>query len=231
MTQCDIFRPKNRGSVVAKIQKLPQFVKDELLMLNLAFDITHILLDGGAKVDIYNNKLLIEACTTGNVDLVRLCITYGADINANYGTPLWQASANGHKDVVQLLLENGVCKLRINQAFRSACFQGHLEIVDILLQHGANVHDLYDEALIDACHVGHHEIVKLLLRHGANANAQNNFPFRSAYNNMDFKMIKILLKGGAILPADHGITSPIVLLYFRLHQINFYLQQAILKLF
>jgi ankyrin repeat protein len=63
-------------------------------------------------------------------------------------TPLWQAAARGHKDVVQVLLATKVVNVNAKSiAQRTPIFwaaaNGHIEVVRLLLDHGAR-HDYKD---------------------------------------------------------------------------------------
>ena len=52
------------------------------------------------------------------------------------------ASYNGHLKVVRLLLENGAdCTAKDNEAIRWASEEGHLEVVELLKKHGAKLPD------------------------------------------------------------------------------------------
>ena len=51
---------------------------------------------------------------------------------------------------------------------------GHIEIVELLLQHGADAKAQASEALICASEKGHTEIMQLLLQHGADPKAQDS---------------------------------------------------------
>jgi ankyrin repeat protein len=67
-------------------------------------------------------------------------------------------------------------------ALHLAAGEGHLEIVKLLLEHGADVNakTAYETALHLAAGEGHLEIVKLLLEHGADVNA------KTAVRNMTY---------------------------------------------
>uniref|UniRef100_A0A8C9EW08 Uncharacterized protein n=1 Tax=Pavo cristatus TaxID=9049 RepID=A0A8C9EW08_PAVCR len=55
-----------------------------------------------------------------------------------------------------------------------------IDVVEYLLQSGANVHARDDGGLIplhNACSFGHAEVVNLLLRHGADPNARDNWNY------------------------------------------------------
>lgn len=57
---------------------------------------------------------------------------------------------------------------------------GRRDVVEYLLQSGANVHARDDGGLIplhNACSFGHAEVVNLLLRHGADPNARDNWNY------------------------------------------------------
>lgn len=57
---------------------------------------------------------------------------------------------------------------------------GRKDVVEHLLENGANVHARDDGGLIplhNACSFGHAEVVQLLLRHGADPNARDNWNY------------------------------------------------------
>ena len=58
-----------------------------------------------------------------------------------------------------------------------ACRRGHIEIVEYLVEHGANVNVSDNDGITplhDACRGGHKEIVEYLVEHGANVNVSDN---------------------------------------------------------
>jgi hypothetical protein len=69
------------------------------------------LLDVGANIDARdhrNRTAVYIAAETGNIELLRLLVERGADLQSVYqGTPLHRAASNGHLECVQLLLESG----------------------------------------------------------------------------------------------------------------------------
>jgi ankyrin repeat protein len=137
----------------------------------------------------HENLLLIIASKYGNKDIVAYLIEKGIDINQQNkkeeeeenkdekllmdSTALTAASENGHKEVVQLLLDNK--DIDVNKpeymlgriALMLASLNGHKEIVQLLLQHKyINVNQLSTEgwtALMWASEKGRKEIVQLLL--------------------------------------------------------------------
>ena len=67
--------------------------------------------------------------------------------------------------------------------FMLACYNGDLELVQCLMNAGADVHAQEDQALITACEFGRFRVVHLLLKHGADAHAQDNKAFVCAKSN------------------------------------------------
>ena len=79
------------------------------------------------------------------------------------------ASRNGRLDVVRLLLDHGAnVHANDDQALRFAAYNGHLNVVRLLLDRGANIHARDDNALRSADDHCHQDIVRLLLSRGAN---------------------------------------------------------------
>ncbi|KAF4615881.1 hypothetical protein G7Y89_g15234 [Cudoniella acicularis] len=161
------------------------------------YQVAQLLLQHGADVNkmagFYGSPLALAACN-GDHKIVKLLLDNGADIDERgmlaVGSALQAASAEGHVEVVDLLINQGA---NINlhgdfflpplplttgegeskfmfyhNALQAAAGQGHLQIVQQLLQKGAkDVVPAYesctpDSALQIALSNGHHEIVKLL---------------------------------------------------------------------
>ena len=63
------------------------------------------------------------------------------------------------------------------KALMESADKGHLDIVDILIEHGADIHDRNDnghDPLISASIGGHVNVVEFLLSKGANPNDKSN---------------------------------------------------------
>ena len=122
-----------------------------------------------------DNALKI-ACKNGQASYVDFLLKIGADINVDYGYPLYIACHNCHLDVLKVLIENG---LDLDSTFhripplRNACLNGQLELVKFLCEHGA--YDRRDHlSLRNACINGHLEVVKYLVSQGADIHAFND---------------------------------------------------------
>ncbi|XP_074815167.1 poly [ADP-ribose] polymerase tankyrase-2 isoform X3 [Natator depressus] len=121
---------------------------------------------------------LFEACRNGDVERVKRLVrpenVNGRDTAGRKSSPLHFAAGFGRKDVVEYLLQSG-----------------------------ANVHARDDGGLIplhNACSFGHAEVVNLLLRHGADPNARDNWnytPLHEAAIKGKIDVCIVLLQHGA----------------------------------
>ncbi|RDW75101.1 hypothetical protein BP6252_06243 [Coleophoma cylindrospora] len=120
------------------------------------------------------------ASHNGHINIVKLLLEKGADVNAadkDSCSPLYWASQDGQIDVVKLLLEKGAS---INTAehtgwtpLHRASEDGHVDVVKLLLEMGANINatGMNGKApLYIASKNGHGDVVKLLLEKSANVN-------------------------------------------------------------
>uniref|UniRef100_A0A4W3J876 Poly [ADP-ribose] polymerase n=1 Tax=Callorhinchus milii TaxID=7868 RepID=A0A4W3J876_CALMI len=125
-----------------------------------------------------SGRELFEACRNGDVSRVKRLVDSGnvnaKDMAGRKSTPLHFAAGFGRKDVVEHLLQNG-----------------------------ANVHARDDGGLIplhNACSFGHAEVVSLLLCHGADSNARDNWnytPLHEAAIKGKIDVCIVLLQHGA----------------------------------
>lgn len=118
---------------------------------------------------------LDNAATRGNMEMVKLLLEYGADVNA--ANPVVGAAGSGNRELVELLLEHGAKVDGLYIAVR----EGHEEIVELLLENGADVNIRAKKANgrtpLHIAVVGINanlKIVELLISHGADVNARNN---------------------------------------------------------
>jgi uncharacterized protein len=123
----------------------------------------------------YTEDSFIRAAETGDIRAVYLFLTAGMDPNVKYGNALSHAVRAGHTEVVrvlvqakarfggselsdameqtdiyQILLENDPAPDAINQAFIAAASRGLTSKMDILLQKGANLKLVGEDAFFKA---------------------------------------------------------------------------------
>ncbi len=122
------------------------------------------------------SEQLLTAARDGNLQTLQSLLSerQGVDVNSTNSdgiTALMIASELGHTEFVRTLLAvptinaNAVCISNTNALYEAA-FEGHAEIVQMLLAAGiqANVQSVGGSTpLIEACHEGHLDIVRQLL--------------------------------------------------------------------
>ena len=108
------------------------------------------------------SSALIKALRYNQLFLVRLLIEQGADAPTMNDALKW-ASENGHLSVVERLLEKGAnIHAGYDAALIVAAGAGHLSVVERLLEKGADIHADHDAALIVAAGAGHLSVVERL---------------------------------------------------------------------
>lgn len=124
----------------------------------------------------YTQQAFVERARQGDVRAVKLYLAAGMDPDANDRigeTALTRAAAANRTEVIQLLLK---AKANVNQrtqggytALEVAAFQGNLDSVRLLLDHGTDLRAI-NEAFISAAEGAHVEVMSALLEKGANLN-------------------------------------------------------------
>jgi ankyrin repeat protein len=180
------------------------------------------LLCGRIK-DVCRN--LLEAAKSGDVNTVKglvRCSNDSCTADDYYrDTPLIYAAEKGHVEVVRVLLEGGANVEGVSYsgytALHLAAGFGHQDVCRLLLDWGAKV-DILDGSNSTPLHyavqmtyypgrennfggtVEHLSVVKLLLERGANVNANNSFgntPLHKAAKNGNLSVAKLLFEKGA----------------------------------
>ena len=161
---------------------------------------------------------LYYASEAGLLELVRMLIERGMDVNAQagpHGYALQAASFSGEIKVVQLLIDH---KADVNaqggyygNALQAAASIDAENIMKLLFKYGANVNAVggeYSTALIVACVYGSENAVKLLLEKGADVNAMGGSRGSALQAASGFgyeKIMKLLFENGADVNALGGV--------------------------
>ena len=170
------------------------------------------LLDGGCPSKVLNSNgrnVLHVAAQCGRVDLIGLLVEHGLGVNggdADDGTPLHSAAANGNLEAVHELLRLGGKESMTKVAgmcgtpLHWAVLGGHKEVVLVLLDEGCSI-DVVDNngrnALYTAAHGGHVDLIVMLVERGLDVNstdANGYTPLHYAAANGKLEAVHELLK-------------------------------------
>ena len=181
-----------------------------------------------ASVPPMGSEALFTAIENDDVEMVRLLVEAGADVNAAEGfggnTPLHEAVEKGDAEIVKILVAAGADVEAEGFMGRTplslAAEEGATEIMLILLGPGpdagtsadgedkeaASVPPMGSEALFTAIENDDVEMVRLLVEAGADVNAAEGFggntPLHEAVEKGDAEIVKILVAAGADVEAE-----------------------------
>lgn len=149
----------------------------------------------------------------GSVRVVKMLAEQGANVNEmseEHGTPVAAASAKGHVEVVQMLLDCGAnatswrwkVKDSPESPLSAAVRSGHKSIARLLIDRGAHINrrlPCEENALSSAAAAGRDSLVNFLLQKGAPINADDarwGNAICAAYRHGDTEMVQVLINHG-----------------------------------
>jgi len=119
-----------------------------------------------------DKSILCVAAYLGFQQIVLEMLSSGAEVETfddnGSSTSLLYACFQGHIDTVRVLLNHGA-KIQLDDNR----FFVHPQVVELLIQHGAVDRQNYPDILFYAAHNGHHTVVERLLEKGVNPNVAN----------------------------------------------------------
>lgn len=178
------------------------------------------LIDAGANVNhrtstTRGSTTLCFAVGGGNTNVIQVLLDRGADINGmsrDGMTPLFFAANKGWLNLVEFLLAKGAdvdlfgfvdSRGGTWNALIGAVDKGHMDVVRVLIKHGANgnaTNNMCLTALMEVAKRPQPEAVKLLIESGANVNAKgpkgHTALILAAYNGRT-ENVRLLLDAGA----------------------------------
>ncbi|KAF8204358.1 ankyrin repeat-containing domain protein [Mycena galopus ATCC 62051] len=122
----------------------------------------------------YLGRALLETARAGHLEISKYLISEGADVNLQdeeYGTPLYYAAM--HLDLVQFLLASGADPNIHNEPFVPLFNASNIDVAEVLLLSGANLHAEDDERRNVLSHVTDIEMLRFFLERGVDPNHED----------------------------------------------------------
>ncbi len=207
MSDCAFVVPPTPRCILGNCVAIPEGV--DLLVYAVAHDdirLVKALLDG--KVEGYKPAPDLPAALPlawsykgrdGSLEMMEALLSLGADPDHD-SSMAGIVSQNGDLDVLKLLLKHG---MRHEEVMLSSVAGGHTDIVEYLLENGADV-NLSDRReatlLMHASENGHAELVRFLIEKGARVNEadyQGETALIRAVRNGDLTVVNLLIEAGA----------------------------------
>ena len=175
------------------------------------FAIDELIVAREFRLDIFpdheGQTLLHRAAACGSVELVRLCLTQGAAVNAwdkGQATPVALAERNEHDEIVRILIKHGAVTRKQEKALISAIRQGSLEEVGAIAVANPYALDLPvadgGSLLHMASKCGQTQVAAFLIDAGLPVDAsdkRNNTPLCLAAESASVETVMLLLAEGA----------------------------------
>ncbi|AQN67962.1 ankyrin repeat protein [Saudi moumouvirus] len=143
------------------------------------------------------NDLLEWGITNQLYQIINFCLSKGVNINKSNGYALRLASKLGNLEIVKLLVESGAEINNGNCSVVYAAVYNHPHVLNYLIQNGADINEMNNCALIQSSERGYLEIVKHLIKYGADINARKGSAIIRASMNNHLNVVKYLVECGA----------------------------------
>ncbi|XP_062599458.1 uncharacterized protein LOC134260970 [Saccostrea cucullata] len=142
-------------------------------------------------------RLLVLSCYSGDLDTVRFLLKYFQRNKSN-------------KNLKCL----GYDHMAEATPLKAACMTGHVSIVKLLIEAGANVNlPGYDRPMLAACEYGHLRVVNELINAGAAINPKGYYlidsPLMAACRNGHLRVVRKLIEAGADVNLQNNYSIPI----------------------
>ncbi|KAF3385972.1 Ankyrin repeat and KH domain-containing protein 1 [Talaromyces pinophilus] len=194
----------NKGTPLLLSSSIGDIVVVKILLAHGADPNFHLPRRSGMQFD---RSCLSSACSSKDLRIVKLLVEHGASVHSSCS--LASACWSPQLDIVEYLLENGASpngsedEGDVGSPLQIACSNGSDAIVELLLQHGADVHLGRGHAgspLNEAAIAGSVPITKRLIEKGANVNmiaGHHGTALQAAANMGEIDVAECLIKNGA----------------------------------
>jgi len=182
-----------------------------------------LLLAAGANISENCEEFLRIAARNGDVDSLQTLLSFmKKSILPNIlDHALYDAIASRNPQAVKILIETGANPTADdNRPIMEAASVGHVATLELLHQHGADIHVLDEQPIFNAVVEKHPHAVQFLLEAGAHPDAKLGITLLMAVSNGDTETLELLLRAGGKLPnpdvvanaADHDSLETLLIL-------------------
>jgi len=172
-------------------------------------DVIRVLHRRGGDIRAQEDLVLRRAARHGHLNVVKYLLDNGADprVDDLVLNVIFQAVLSGNIELIRYLHENLDISIHIDNdsCLLIAADNGDINMVEYLLQNGANVNTGSSQALIDAVEMDSTELVHLLVNYQVDVSAQDNKAIVTAAEFPDPEILQILLENGANPNARGGL--------------------------
>lgn len=152
----------------------------------------------------FENELLHAIGNNDIFYVMDLVHLYKIDVNIKEGYPLILACTFDYFDIVEFLLENGADpNAQDGDALCNSSRNGHLESIKLLIKYNIDLKQYGEDALIGAAFYGHTNIVRFLLEKGCTVQNLDEVLITAALNK-ELDLVVLLLKNGATIYSLHN---------------------------
>ena len=145
-------------------------------------DIAEYIISRITDISIPYNYLMRRSVAANRIDMVKLFLRHGANIQNTDNHALKIACCNGYYDMAVALIDMGAnVKACNSHSLQVAASNGNNKLVELLLVHGANIHAGIEQALTWAYQNKHTSTVELLIKHGAEPKILELIPKNNMY--------------------------------------------------
>ena len=167
------------------------------------YDMVKLLLENHIKIDSPFSWPLVYAARSGSHKIIQLLLEHGDKRGISEASV--EATRNGDYDSCKLLFKFGaILTEKHNQALLMAKVKGYDNIVNFLVEQGADTNILQGDSLSQAVKNNYEDVIQVLSDNGADLNVNNGDFLLRAIRNSKYDIIETLLENGADPNAPSG---------------------------
>ena len=169
------------------------------------FDLVKQLVELGADIHADNECPLLISCKNGYLNIVEYLISKGANVNGRDGDIFYIATYKS-LEIVKLFVENGadvnLCK---NTPLSKPCIKGDFKMVNYLIECGINTNVTFSSLINHYISMGNSLLINYLVEDGENRYRYNNDVIMMAILHDSMDTIKHIVKGNIYVAQNNDL--------------------------